>query len=290
MEWVETTSPTVEEAKDRLLDRLGVDEDEAEFEILEEPKSGLFGRMRGQARVRARVMPKTPRAKEERRRRGGNGNKKPARSGGSSSGGAKPKAESSSAPAKAEAPAAASSGSGDGGSRAKSDTRRPAKDSAPREELPPADAEAIGAAVTGFLQGLVDAFGLEGTAGAEVVDGEVLATIDGSQLGFLIGPGGGVVDAVQELSRTFSQKESKGAQAPRVKVDVGSYRANRKVQLEAFVRTVADQVKESGEAVAFEPMGSVDRKTVHDTAGEIDGLSTISEGEDPRRKVVILPA
>ena len=46
----------------------------------------------------------------------------------------------------------------------------------------------------------------------------------------------------------------------------------------------------SGEAYAFEPMGSADRKTVHDTAATIDGLESRSEGEDPRRKVVIIPA
>src|SRR5262245_32408393 len=78
MEWVETTSATVEEAKDLLLDRLGVDEEEAEFEIIEEPTTGLFGRKRGQARVRARIQPKAPRAKDDRRRRGGNGAKKSA--------------------------------------------------------------------------------------------------------------------------------------------------------------------------------------------------------------------
>ena len=74
MEWVETTGRTVEQAKDVALDQLGVDEQEAEFEVLEEPRTGLFGRTRGEARVRARVKPRQPRAKTERgnrRRRSG---------------------------------------------------------------------------------------------------------------------------------------------------------------------------------------------------------------------------
>ena len=79
MEWVETTSKTIEEAKDTLLDQLGVDEEEAEFEILEEPKVGLFGRPRGEARVRARIRPKAPRPKDERRR--GNGRRGKAKTG-----------------------------------------------------------------------------------------------------------------------------------------------------------------------------------------------------------------
>src|SRR4051812_1962592 len=66
MEWVETTARTVAEAKDSALDQLGVDEQEAEFEVLEEPRAGLFGRVRGEARVRARVAPKQPRPKVER--------------------------------------------------------------------------------------------------------------------------------------------------------------------------------------------------------------------------------
>ena len=57
MEWVETTARTVEEAKERALDQLGVVADEADFEVLAEPKQGLFGRVRGEARVRARVRP-----------------------------------------------------------------------------------------------------------------------------------------------------------------------------------------------------------------------------------------
>src|SRR5947199_1553017 len=69
MEWVETTGKTVEEAKEAALDQLGVHEDDAEVEVLEAPRVGLFGRMRGEARVRARVRPTRPRPKAERRDR-----------------------------------------------------------------------------------------------------------------------------------------------------------------------------------------------------------------------------
>src|ERR1700738_197570 len=71
MEWVETTGRTVEEAKDAALDQLGVDEQDAEFEIVEEPRFGLFGRLRSEARVRARVRPTKPRPKDARRDRRG---------------------------------------------------------------------------------------------------------------------------------------------------------------------------------------------------------------------------
>ena len=73
MEWVETTGKTVADAREQALDRLGVAEDEAEFDVLEEPKTGLFGRTRGEARVRARIRPTAVRPKQERRNRGRKG-------------------------------------------------------------------------------------------------------------------------------------------------------------------------------------------------------------------------
>jgi spoIIIJ-associated protein len=69
MEWVETTGRTLEEARDAALDMLGVDESDAEFVTLAEPRPGLFGRLRGEARVRARVLPTTPPPKRGRARR-----------------------------------------------------------------------------------------------------------------------------------------------------------------------------------------------------------------------------
>jgi len=69
MEWVETTAKTLDEAREAALDQLGVGLDDAEFDILEEPRPGLFGRMRGEARLRARVRPTQARPKQERRQK-----------------------------------------------------------------------------------------------------------------------------------------------------------------------------------------------------------------------------
>ena len=71
MEWVETTGKTVHDAKETALDALGVDTDDAEFEIINDARTGLFGRVKEEARVRARVRPTAPRAKDDRRRRRG---------------------------------------------------------------------------------------------------------------------------------------------------------------------------------------------------------------------------
>src|SRR5947207_7002083 len=99
MEWVETTGRTVDEAKDAALDQLGVDEHDAEFEILEEPKVGLFGRLRNEARVRARVRPTTPRPKEDRRGRRRRNDQRRSGGGGGGGGGGSGGRTTTSAPA-----------------------------------------------------------------------------------------------------------------------------------------------------------------------------------------------
>ena len=66
MEWVEITGKTIEEAKERAFEQLGVAESDAEVQVIEEPKAGLFGRVRGEARVRARLRPVEPRPKRSR--------------------------------------------------------------------------------------------------------------------------------------------------------------------------------------------------------------------------------
>ncbi|MET0489290.1 MAG: Jag N-terminal domain-containing protein, partial [Acidimicrobiales bacterium] len=88
MEWVQTSGKTIDEAKERALDELGVDDRDAEFEVLEEPRSGLFGLTRGDAKVRARVRPTSPRPKQERgRRRSGASGRDHSRSPGGNGGG-----------------------------------------------------------------------------------------------------------------------------------------------------------------------------------------------------------
>jgi spoIIIJ-associated protein len=140
-----------------------------------------------------------------------------------------------------------------------------------------------------FLEGLVDAFGVHAqvTAGP-VVDETVELAIQGDNLGLLIGPKGQTLTAIQELARTVVQRRT-GGRNGRLLVDVAGYRQARREALARFTRQVADQVKESGQARALEPMHPADRKIVHDTVNEIDGVATTSEGEEPRRRVVIVP-
>ncbi len=147
-----------------------------------------------------------------------------------------------------------------------------------------------GEVVRGFLIDLLDAFGLDGEVTATPAEeGAVELAVAGDDLGLLIGPKGATLQAIQELSRSVLQRQLPGESHARIRVDVSGYRARRKEALEGFVRKVAEDVLSSGARKALEPMAPPDRKVVHDTVNDIDGVHTMSEGEDARRRVVIIP-
>jgi len=282
MEWVETTGKTVEEAKDRALAQLGVHPEDAEFEVLEEPKAGLFGRVRGEARVRARVRPTQVRQKIERRdrKRNGQGDRKPREQKGPKESTGTPKQpkqakqadDRSSAPKQPRAPK----------------PQQPAAQS-PKEQEQVVDAQQVGEEATRFMSGLLEAFGLQGSVSL-VQDGEDLEVqVAGDELGLLVGPRGSTLQAVQDLARVASQRRL-GDHDTRLRVDVGGYRERRRAALGAFAVKMADEVRSSGVARVLEPMSSADRKIIHDTLSEVEGIATRSEGDDPYRRVVIAPA
>jgi len=283
MEWVETTGKTVEEAKDLALDQLGVDHQDAEFEVVEEPKTGLFGRVRGEARVRARIAPKSPRPKNDRRRGGrskgkGEGEGRSNQRDGQRSNGRSDQSEGENA-------------GGSQGSRPKSQSDSPKRESKPREERPPMDADEQCKVASEFLSGLVTSFGLTGEVTANLDEDDFLNVgVQGEGLGLLIGPGLNTLDALQELTRNAVQRQADGREYGRVVVDVDGVRARRRTALEQFVADAAKKVVETGDTVVFEVMSSADRKVVHDTVGDLDGVVSGSEGEDPRRRVVLKPA
>lgn len=268
MEWVETTGRTVEEAKGTALDQLGVGEDDAEFEILDEPRSGLFGRVRGEARVRARVRPSHPRPKLERRPRrdAKSGEKRP-----SGPREDKPRAERRT-PARAAGAAVHD------------------PDAAPQgEDMPEPGADAVGEQARQFLLGLAGALGSTADVAVKVDGDDIELDVTGDDLGLLIGPRGSTLLAVQDLTRVASQRRL-GDHSTHLRIDISGYRERRREALGRFASDVARQVAESGVARALEPMPSADRKIVHDALSGNDAVATRSEGEDPYRRIVISPA
>lgn len=148
----------------------------------------------------------------------------------------------------------------------------------------------VRAAAEGFTNGLVDAFGLEGTTSATVEGNEIEVRVEaqGNGLGLLIGPGGRTLLAIQDLARVAAQRRL-GDHETRLRIDVAGYREKRRVALEQFARGVAEKVIESGIARSLEPMPSSDRKVIHDTLTGLDGVVSRSEGEDPNRRIIVSP-
>lgn len=277
MEWVETTAKTVDEAKDLALDQLGVTADEAEFEVLDEPRPGLFGRLRGEARVRARVRPTSVRPKQTRRGRS------ESRSEGRS--GDRPRGEARSD----------DNGAGRRPAKERSErrerTERPDRSDADHDErtTEAPSVAAVAAAAETFVAGLASAFGYEVTTRATIEDTEIDIAVEGEALGLLIGPSGRTLLAVQDLARVAAQRRL-GDHETRLRVDVSGYREKRRIALERFAATVAEQVRESGTSRALDPMPSADRKVIHDALTAIEGVSSRSEGDDPYRRIVVSPA
>ena len=139
-----------------------------------------------------------------------------------------------------------------------------------------------------FADELVRTMGFQATVRTEVEEDDVTVHIEGDNLGVLVGPKGVTLQALEEVVRAVAQRHA-GGHSARVHVDVGGYRERRREALAEFARTVAAQVSESGTAKSLEPMNASDRKVVHDVVTEIEGVSTSSEGEEPRRRVVIRP-
>jgi len=141
-----------------------------------------------------------------------------------------------------------------------------------------------------FTRGLVEAFGATATVETRIDDEDtVLVDVTGDNLGLLVGPRGATLAAMEELVRTVVQRHT-GGHGARINVDVGGYRSKRRQALTDFSRDLAGKVLETGTEQALEPMSASDRKVVHDALAEMDGVITGSEGEDPRRRVVIRPA
>jgi spoIIIJ-associated protein len=158
-------------------------------------------------------------------------------------------------------------------------------------DSPALDIEPQRVAVEQFLRDLLDAFGRsDATVTVTTVEDDTIeAAVDGDELGLLVGQKGVTLQSLQELVRSMVQRRFVGQSHARVRVDVAQYRERRRAALERFTIDVATAVRDTGVAKALNPMGAADRKVVHDTVNEIEGIETVSQGEDDNRHVVIRP-
>lgn len=138
-----------------------------------------------------------------------------------------------------------------------------------------------------YLEALLDIVDLDGDLDMDVEGDRAVVSIVGAELDELVGENGAVLEALQELTRLAVLRET--GERSRLMLDVGGFRERRRKELTTLARRAVEHVRETGEAEALGAMSPFERKIVHDVVGEA-GLGSESEGEEPKRYVVVRPA
>lgn len=138
-----------------------------------------------------------------------------------------------------------------------------------------------------YLEELLDIADFDGDLDMDVEGDRASVSIVGDGLDALVGADGEVLDALQELTRLAVYRET--GERSRLMLDIGGYRADLRRSLVALADEAIEEVKETNESVKLAPMSPFERKVVHDAVGAA-GLRSESEGVEPTRCVVILPA
>jgi spoIIIJ-associated protein len=138
-----------------------------------------------------------------------------------------------------------------------------------------------------YLERLLDIADVDGDIDMDVEGERAVVAIVGEGLDALVGPGGTVLEALQELTRLAVVQQT-GVRS-RLMLDIGGWRAARKDELTVLGTTTAQKVLSSGEPARLTPMTPFERKVVHDAVAAVDGVHSESEGVEPERRVVVLP-
>jgi len=268
VEYVEIRAKTVDLAVEAAMVELGVDDpEELAVEIVSEPVKGFLGLGGEDAVVRVRRHQKT-------RQRGGRGGKRPdnrrRQSGQRDQNGRQDQQHRKQ-------------------QRRTDDKKKPRAKRPEKKELeddrPQLSLDDQARIAREFLEGLLDAYGLEGDVTSNLDDDVVVANVEGEQTEALVGVRGSVRSAIHELTRTVIQRDTRDS--ARLRLDIAGYGERRRQALSIYADQLIDQLMDEGGEIMLEPMGPADRKVIHDAAAARDGVASYSEGEPPRRYVVL---
>jgi spoIIIJ-associated protein len=138
-----------------------------------------------------------------------------------------------------------------------------------------------------YLEALLDILDIDGDLDLDVEGDRAIVEIVGRDLDALVGPKGATLEALQELTRLAVLQQT--GERSRLMLDVGGFRARRRAELTKLGETVAKRVAETGEREQLPAMTPFERKVVHDAVAGVEGVVSESEGEEPQRRVVVLP-
>lgn len=281
MDWVEVEGATVDEAVELALKEFGLQsKEDVNVEVIQEPKVGFLGMGGKDAIVR---VTRAPKRRKRRRSRNRSGRSKDSTNGARDSASRQDEQGRNSKPKQDKQKSTPTKKPREEKQVSTSDQDRAQERTDDRPEQAPIEQQAEVAA--GFISGLLDAFGLEGTVETRIEEDVLYIEVEGSQTEALVGPKGSVMQSVHELTRTVVQRKTYGA--PRMRIDIAGYRARRREALTIYAGQLAEQVIDEKDEIMLEPMNAADRKVVHDAVSSISGVRSFSEGDEPRRSVVL---
>ncbi len=149
-----------------------------------------------------------------------------------------------------------------------------------------ADLELEGEIAADYIEGLLDVADLDGDIDMDVEGDRAVVSVVGATLDELVGRRGEVLEALQELTRLAVHQQT--GNRTRMMLDVGGYRQRRRTELAEAGHDAAEEVRRTGQPKRLWPMNPFERKVVHDAVAAA-GLRSESEGEEPERRVVVLP-
>jgi spoIIIJ-associated protein len=160
-------------------------------------------------------------------------------------------------------------------------------DGAKSEGSSVAELELEGEIAADYIEGLLDVADLDGDIDMDVEGDRAVVSVVGATLEELVGRRGEVLEALQELTRLAVHQQT--GNRTRMMLDVGGYRQRRRAELATAGQDAAEEVRRTGEPKRLWAMNPFERKVVHDAVAAA-GLRSESEGEEPDRRVVVLPA
>ncbi len=155
-----------------------------------------------------------------------------------------------------------------------------------RKVVSVADLELEGEVAADYVEGLLDVADLDGDIDMDVEGDRAVVSVVGATLDELVGRRGEVLEALQELTRLAVHQQT--GNRTRMMLDVGGYRQRRRTELAEAGHDAAEEVRRTGQPKRMWPMNPFERKVVHDAVAAA-GLRSESEGEEPERRVVVMP-
>ena len=142
-------------------------------------------------------------------------------------------------------------------------------------------------AAVGFVAEILSGIGIHGNMDSYREDDAIYISVSGNECGAAIGRHGETLDAISYMTNLVANKHSE--ERVHVHLDVGGYKKHREQVIKNLADRAASKARRTGRKVVMEAMNPAERRVVHSYLQDVDGVTTMSEGEEPDRKVVVIP-